>query len=377
MKRIFFLSSYPPRRCGIATFTENLINAVGPYGQHAGVVAVSDDSYLYSRDVVYEIQEQNFNTYRRAAVWLNEQHVDLVHIQHEFSLFGGNCGNWLLAFLDALRKPYIATLHTVSLNPVDDFGQILYEIGRTAEQVIVMSPTSCDILRDLYSVETSKISLIRHGAPVPLDRAESRQQLGVDKNYTVVSTFGLIGPNKGLEYAIEAIAKAVVRCPNIHFYILGQTHPRLITNGTDSYRNQLRALVSKLNIESHVHFVNHFMDEEILCQWLASSDIYITPYLNRYQSCSGPLTYATRFGKAIISTPYPYAQDLLAEGRGVIVDFDTLDSLSDNLAEEIIQLATDTDLRQMYEANASAFGKMFHWPEIGHQHSMLYESILT
>lgn len=376
MKRIFFLSSYPPRRCGIATFTENLLKAVNPYYLQTPVVAITDDAYVYSRDVVCEIHEQNFSSYLRAATWLNEQHVDLVHLQHEFSLFAGNGGNWLLAFLNELRKPYVATLHTVPLNPVDDSGQILYEIGRTAEQVIVMNPTSLETLRDFYAVEASKISLIRHGAPDPLDRTEARQLLGVNQNHIVVSTFGLIGPNKGIEYAIEAIANAVVECPNIHFYIIGQTHPKLITNETDTYRNRLRALVSKLNIESHVHFVDDFLEEEVLCQWLASSDIYITPYLNRYLSCSGPLTYAMRYGKAIISTSYPYAEDLLANGRGIIVEFETLEGLSENLATEIVRLATNTDLRQTLETNASAYGKMFQWSEIGRQHSMLYESIL-
>ena len=377
MKNVFFLSSYLPRRCGIATFTENLLNAVRPFCQQTGVIAINDSSYAYNGDVVYEIQEQNFESHKSAAAWVNEQDVDLVHLQHEFALFGGKCGSWLLAFLDELQKPYVATLHTVSLNPVDDFGHVLHEIGRKAERVIVMSPTSKEVLKRFYSVKESKISMIRHGAPDPLNREQARQKLGIDEDQIVISTFGLIGPNKGLEYAIEAIAQVVDHHPKVHFYILGQTHPHLVTNNRDFYRDQLQALVSKLGLESHVHFINRFLEEEVICQWLASSDIYMTPYLGRYQSCSGPLTYAMRFGKSIVSTPYPYAQELLAEGRGIIVEFDTLDQLSEQLTTKISQLVTDTNLRSTLETKAAAFGKSLRWQEIAEQHAALYQSVLA
>ena len=384
MNNVFFLSSYPPRHCGIATFTADVLDAVRPFCQHTGVIAMDDNfdpmddsPYLYDQDVVYQIPEKNFGAYRRAAEWVNGQDVDLVHLQHEFSLFGGNYGNWVLTFLDELRKPCVATLHTVPLNPIDDLGHIVYEIGRKADRVIVMSPISVDILQRFYSVKASKISLIRHGSPAPYDRTQARHQLGIDDNHIIISTFGLIGPSKALEYAIEAIAKVVKHHPRVHFYILGQTHPKLIANNRDAYRKKLETLVSKLNITSHVHFINSFLDKEALCQWLAGSDIYVTPYLNQYQSCSGTLTYAVGFGKAIVSTPYLYAQDLLAEERGILVEFDTLDELHERLAAKISQLITDTDLRQTIEANAKSFGQRLQWQEIGRQHAMLYKSVLS
>lgn len=377
MQKIFFLSSYTPRRCGIATFTEHLRSAVRPLCQQTGVIAIDDGRHAYNGEVVYEIQEQNFESYKRAAAWVNEQDVDLVHLQHEFSLFGGKCGSWILAFLEELRKPYVATLHTVSLNPIDDFGHVLYEIGRNAEQVIVMSPASAEILQRFYAVKASKISMIRHGAPDPLNRQHARQLLGIDEKQIVVSVFGLIGPHKGLEYAIEAIAQVVEQHPEVHFYILGQTLPHCITNNRDFYREQLQTLVSKLGIESHIHFINRFLEEEVICQWLASSDIFITPYLNRYLSCSGPLTYAMRSGRAIVSTPYPYAKELLAGGRGIIVEFDRLDELSEQLATKISQLVLDTDLRRTLQTKAAAFGQLLLWPEIAEQHAALYQSVLA
>lgn len=377
MQNVFFLSSYTPRRCGIATFTEHLLSAVRPLCQQTGVIVIDDDRHAYNGEVVCEIQEQNFESYKRAAAWVNEQDVDLVHLQHEFSIFGGRCGSWILAFLEELRKPYVATLHTVSLNPIDDFGHVLYEIGRNAEQVIVMSPASAEILQRFYAVKASKISMIRHGAPDPLNPQHARQQLGIDENQIVVSAFGLVAPHKGFEYAIEAIAQVVAQHPQVHFYILGQTLPHCVINNRDFYREQLQTLVSKLRLESHVHFINRFLEEETICQWLASSDIFITPYLNRYLSCSGPLTYAMRFGRAIVSTPYPYAQELLADGRGILVEFDTLNQLSEQLATKIGQLVTDTGLRKTLETKAATFGQLLQWQEIGKQHTALYQSVLA
>lgn len=375
MKNILLLSSYPPRQCSIASFTEELLNALRPFCGNIGVIAVNDGSYLFGGDVVYQIREQNFESYKRAASWVNEQNVDLVHLQHEFSLFGGTWGNWILAFLKELRKPCVVTLHTVPLNPLDDFGQVLYEIGQQAEQVVVMSPILSEILQRFYSVEASKISIIRHGTPVVINRAQARHQLGIDEKHFVVSTFVLPGINKGIEYAIEAVAQVIEYHPNVYFYILGQIPPKLMTDDYDLYREQLETLVIKLKIEANVHFVNRLISREELSQWLVGSDVYITPYLDRYQSSSSSLTYAVAFGRAIVSTPYLYAQDLLAEGRGIIVEFDTLDQLSEQFATKILQLVTDVDLRQTLETKAAAFGKMLQWPKIGRQHAMLYQSV--
>lgn len=377
MKSVVLVSTYPPRQCGIATYTYDVLNAIRPHCRKVRVVALDDGQQEYGSEVVLRLPEGNKEDYEAAATWINQQDVDLVHIQHEYGIFGGEDGCWLLRFLDKLRKPCVATFHTVLPKPTTRQREVLSEIGRRVDRVIVMSTAASSILQDVYGISSDRVSLVRHGAPPPTSRSRARRRLGIPSHQLVVSTFGLIGPGKGIEYAIEAVARVAARHPELRYYILGRTHPKLIRDGRDTYRDGLRDLVSRLGISSQVHFVDKYLSLEELVQWLAATDIYVTPYPGRDQITSGTLTYAVAAGCAVVSTPYLYARDLLADDRGVLVEFERLDELSTKLAGALERLAADPKLRLHYQDQALAFGKELRWPEIGRQHVRVYNSVTT
>lgn len=374
---IAFVSTYPPRQCGIATYTQDVLNAVRASCRRAGVIAVDDRERQFGPEVFYRLCENDVDSYWEAADWVNREDIDLVHLQHEYGIFGGEDGCWILYFLERLRKPCVATFHTILPRPTEGQRRVLGEIGRRVAKVIVMSTAAEDILEQVYGIPREKVTLIRHGAPAPVDRNKARRALEIPTGQVVISTFGLIGPGKGFEYAIEAIAEIVKHHPQVHYYILGRTHPRLLTNGRDIYRETLLQLVADLAIESNVHFVDRYLDLKELIQWLAATDIYVTPYPGSDQITSGTLTYAVAAGRAVVSTPYLYARDLLADGRGVLVEFEDLSELSERLAVAIIGLIKNPLRRYTYEQRALAFGRGLRWPEIGKQHARLYHSVLS
>ncbi|MDK2931536.1 MAG: polysaccharide biosynthesis protein PslF [Bacillota bacterium] len=377
MNSIAFVSTYPPRQCGMATYTQDVLTSVRSSCRRAGVIALDDGGGQFGPEVFYRLRENEVDSYRQAADWVNHQDIDLVHLQHEYGIFGGEDGCWVLHFLERLRKPCVATFHTVLPRPTRGQRRVLSEIGRRVRKVIVMSTCAEDILEEVYGIPREKVALIRHGAPAPVDRKKARQMLEIPSEQVVISTFGLIGPGKGLEYAIEAMAEVIKHHPEAHYYILGRTHPKLLRRGPDTYRDTLLKLVGDLAIRANVHFVDRYLDLQELIQWLAATDIYVTPYPGRDQITSGTLTYAVAAGRAIVSTPYLYAQDLLGGGRGVIVEFEHLSELSGRLAGAIAGLIRNPLRRYTYEQRALAFGRSLRWPEIGRHHMRLYRSVLS
>jgi glycosyltransferase involved in cell wall biosynthesis len=338
---IAFVGNYLPRRCGIATFTHDLCEAVAL--QTAGrdddvfVLAMNDqpEGYPYPNRVRFEVRQNAQADYRLAAEFLNVHQVDVVCLQHEYGIFGGTCGSHILGLLRRLHRPLVATLHTVLKEPNEEQKLTMRELGRLADKLVVMSDVAHDMLKEVYDVPNEKVVTIPHGIPdVPfVDPSYFKDQFGVEGR-KVMLTFGLLSPGKGLEYAIESLPAIVDKCPELVYIILGATHPHTKRDSGEEYRNSLVMRVNELGLGENVKFVNRFVDLKELCEYLGAADLYVTPYLNAAQITSGTLAYAMGTGKAVISTPYWYAEEMLAEQRGLLVPFRD----SEAIAEKVLSL---------------------------------------
>ena len=336
---IAFLGNFIPRRCGIATFTADICEAVAKQcGSKCDVftVAMNDvvEGYAYPDRVRFEIRQAVQTDYRLAAEFLNIHQVSTVCMQHEYGIFGGTCGSHVLALLRRLRHPLVTTLHTVLKDPNEQQLVVLKEIGRLSSKMVVMSDIAFDILNDVYSIPTEKIAMIPHGIPdVPfVDPNFYKDQFNVEGK-KVLLTFGLLSPGKGIEHAINALPKIVSKHPDVAYIILGATHPHVKRDSGEEYRNGLYRLVNELGLNDNVIFVNRFVAMEELCEYLGAADIYVTPYLNEAQITSGTLVYAMGAGKAVVSTPYWHAKELLADGRGRLVPFADSDAMADQVID--------------------------------------------
>jgi len=330
--KVSFVSTYPPRKCGIATFCSDLLNNMQQlYGDGGNsieeksnfeVIALNraNENYNYDREVAFHIRDQQPNDYRRAADFINLSPVDAVSVQHEFGIFGGEDGNYINYLLAGLKKPAITTLHTVLEEPTPGQRQTLMRICELSAHVVVMAQAAVDILIRVYRVPEDKILLIPHGTPdVPfLDSSYYKDHFKAEGR-KVLLTFGLLGPSKGLEYAIEAMEDVVKVHPDALYIVLGATHPEVKRLYGEEYRHKLEKMVYDKGLEQNVTFYNQYVSIERLVQFLVATDVYITPYLSREQITSGTLAYALACGKAIVSTPYIYAEELLAEDRGYLV----------------------------------------------------------
>jgi len=324
---IAFVSDYVPRQCGIATFTHDLCEAVAAQaGKKHDVftVAMNDvpEGYPYPERVRFEIRQAVQSDYRLAADYLNIHQTWAVCLQHEYGIYGGTCGSHILGLLRRLRRPLVATLHTVLKDPSQQQLLVMKEIARLAARLVVMSDIAHDILHEVYGVAKEKIATIPHGIPdVPfVDPNFYKDQFGVEGR-KVLMTFGLLSPGKGIEYVIEALPDIVSKHPEVVYLLLGATHPHVKRESGEEYRHGLYRRVNELGLADNVIFVNRFVELKELCEYLGAADLYVTPYLNEEQITSGTLAYAVGAGKATISTPYWYATDLLADGRGRIVPF--------------------------------------------------------
>ncbi len=324
---IAFVSDYLPRKCGIATFTSDLCNAVASEsdGKYDGFTVATNDvpgGYPYPDRVRFEIRQAVQADYRLAAEYLNIHQTWAVCLQHEYGIFGGTCGSHVLELLRRLRRPLITTLHTVLKKPNDQQLLVLKDICRIASRIAVMTDVAHEILHDVYSVEKEKIVTIPHGIPdVPfVDPNFYKDHFGVEGR-KVLLTFGLLSPGKGIEYAIDALPRIIKKHPDVVYIVLGATHPHVKRESGEEYRNSLCRRVNELGITNNVMFVNRFVELNELVEYLGAADIYVTPYLNETQISSGTLAYAMGAGKATISTPYWYATELLADDRGRFVPF--------------------------------------------------------
>ncbi len=333
LSSIAFVGSYRPRRCGIATFSGDLADGIAKAAPHTDVrsVAMNDrpEGYRYPPRVWFEVNQNRPGEYRLAADFLNMSKVDVCCLQHEFGLFGGPSGQFILDMLRRLRMPIVATLHTVLKEPNKDQLAVTRKLGDLCDRFVVMAERAYDFLTNIYDIPTNKIQLIPHGIPdVPfVDPNYFKDQFGVEGK-KVILTFGLLGPNKGIENMIEAMPRIVDRHPDAVYIVLGATHPGVIAHSGEDYRIGLKRRVTELGITDHVEFVNKFVELDELVEFLGAADVYITPYLNEAQITSGTLAYALGTGKATISTPYWHAQELLADGRGKLVPFGDVKSLA-------------------------------------------------
>lgn len=377
-QQVVFLSTFPPRRCGLATFTNDLVDALDRTGLFApsAVFALSNapGEYIYGPQVVLEITQDRRADYRQAASYVNEGAGDLVCLQHEFGIFGGTDGCYVLDFVEALRKPLVTTLHTVLSQPDAGKRQIIQALAARSQVVVVMADRARRMLTEVYGIDPAKVVFVPHGAPaVPaLPRQSIRRQLGLEGRL-VISTMGLINPGKGIEYVIESLPEIVADHPEVIYLVLGQTHPGVLRYMGEAYRDKLLQTVKRLSLQDHVRFVASYLSQRQLVNYLAATDIYVTPYLGREQITSGTLAYALAMGKAIVSTPYFYAEELLGNGAGVLVGF--RDSRS--IGEAIRTLIARPDLRTVIEARAGVIGRDMTWPKVGQQYARLFLETLV
>ena len=368
--KIAYISSYPPRECGIATFNHNLLRAIGhdkvAVSDDSFVVAMNDSEHLgeyeYPKEVKYVIRQENQKDYIRAADYINTSLADACILEHEFGIYGGESGIYILPLIARLQKPLITIFHTILKDPNYLQLTIIREIAKHSSRVVVMSHRAVGFLTGIYGIPFSKIQLIEHGVPDLEAKVENpvKQSLAF-KNKKVLFTFGLISRNKGLETVIEALPKIVAQNPDVMYVILGTTHPGVIKNSGEEYRDSLKKLAKKLNVSDNLTFINKFVSEEELFDYLTAADMYITPYLNEAQITSGTLSYAVGAGAAVISTPYWHAQELLADNRGRLFDFRD----GDGLANIVNELFKEKDKLAQLRSNAYEYGLHLRWPSTG------------
>lgn len=361
-----FLSTYPPRECGIATFAQDLIRELKKKRRlKVGIVAVSDGMYAYDEDVLFDFPQQDRESYSKVAERINASAIQVLVVEHEYGIFGGDSGEYLLELIRRVQKPIVTTLHTVLPAPNEKQQEILKELCYRSEKVVTMASNSCQMLQDVYGVDPFKIQMIHHGVPsfVLPSREALKRALHLEDR-TIVSTFGLISPGKGLEFGIEAIGQLVKKHPEVLYLILGQTHPVVRKQCGEVYRSGLEKMVRDLGLTDNVRFVNKYLIKEEIVRGLQVSDIYMTPYLGPDQAVSGTLAYAVGYGRVTVSTPYLYAKEMLADGRGLLSDFEDARSLSDN----INFLIEHPEKRKEMEENTLKLGKTMMWSAVADQY---------
>jgi glycosyltransferase involved in cell wall biosynthesis len=363
--RIAVIGNYLPRQCGIATFTTDLCDAIGAEYHTTQLLAVPvndpESQYSYPARVRFELIEGDPSSYEDAADFLNFSNVDLVCLQHEYGIFGGPAGNHILRLLRRLKMPIVTTLHTVLREPDANQRIVMEEIVALSDRVIVMSRRSSKFLQDVFAVSEDKIDLIPHGVPdLPFSDPNYYKDSSGTEGKSVLLTFGLLSPNKGIEKVIEALPLIVAQHPEVVYVIAGATHPHVRRREGDQYRLQMQALARKLGVERHVIFHNRFVSPDEMAQFVGSADIYITPYRYEAQAVSGTLAYALGAGKAIISTPYWYASELLDDNRGILVPFGN----SNAIADAAIQLLENEAPRHAMRKRAYLYARDMVWNKV-------------
>ncbi len=347
----------------MATFTQNLVKAIKSKQNgvriDSQVVAIEESHQDgYPEEVKYVVCQHSLEDYLKVAKKINQDGTDICIIQHEFGIFGGDSGVYILSFAHALRIPLMVTLHTVLKHPDFLERSIIQALGKKAQKLVVMSRMGAKFLEEIYGISPGKIEVIEHGVPDAeiLAIPTIKERLGIDQ-HKVLFTFGLLSRNKGIETVIKALPKVVKNHPEVLYMVLGKTHPNVFREFGDKYRNSLQLLVEQNDLERHVFFLNKFVSEKALFEYLSATDIYITPYLSEAQITSGTLSYAIGAGAAVVSTPYWHAQELLASGRGCLFDFND----SDVLADILIDLLDHPKKLTALKRKAYEYGKEFRW----------------
>jgi len=378
IKRIAFIGNYFPRQCGIATFTTDLCEAIATQFSEVTCIALpvndTETGYAYPPRVRFELIEKDINSYHRAADFLNINDVDMVCMQFEYGIFGGKAGSHIISLLRELRMPIVTTLHTILKNPNPDQKRVLEEVAALSDRLVVMSELGYEFLQSIYNVPPVKIDMIPHGIPdVPfVDPSFNKDLFGVEGK-TVLLSFGLLSASKGIETVISAMPEIVARYPDSVYIIVGATHPHVIQHEGETYRLSLQWLAQQKGVERNVIFYNRFVSLEELVEFISAADIYITPYINEAQITSGTLASTLGAGKAIISTPYWYAQEMLSDGRGVLVPFRDHDAL----AKQVINLLDNEAERHAMRKRAYMFGRSMIWSKVAQSYMESFERART
>jgi glycosyltransferase involved in cell wall biosynthesis len=374
IKHIAFIGNYLPRQCGIATFTTDLCEAIAEEFKDASCIALPvndiESGYAYPTRVRFELAQKDIESYRRAADFLNINNIEIVSLQHEYGIYGGRAGSYILTLLRELRMPVVTTLHTILKNPDPDQLSVLEEITALSDRVVVMSERGKEFLQSIYHVPLEKIDMIPHGIPDVsfVDPSFHKDLFGVEGK-SVLLSFGLLSANKGIENVIKALPAILEKYSNVVYIIVGATHPHVLQNEGETYRLSLQWLAHEKGVEGNVIFYNRFVSLEELIQFISVADIYITPYLDAAQITSGTLAYTVGAGKAVISTPYWYAEEMLAEERGVLVPFNDPEAL----ANQVIDLLGNDSKRHAMRKRAYLFGRDMIWPQVSRRYMKSFE----
>lgn len=374
MNSIALIGNFPPRKCGIATFTNDLNEGIKSNGIATSVIAMNDGlkRYGYPQDVEFEIDQNEITTYINAANFLNTNNVDAVVLQHEFGIFGGRDGRHIIQLLKRLRMPVITTLHTIVDRPSEGQKAVLTEIAGLSKKIISISKKGIEILCEAFGIPVSKCEHIHHGVhKIEIQNTDKiKQKLGIEAK-KVLLTFGLLSRNKSIEVVIKALPHVVAKHPDVVYIVLGETHPHVLKHEGEDYRHSLIRLVNKLKLEKNVIFIDRFVSNKELFEFLKTCDIYVIPYSGEKQISSGTLIYTMAAGKPIISTPFWYAKEMLAENRGLLFDFNDPEQLS----RKIIYLLDNEADRKAIAGNALAFAEQCYWPNIGRQYINLLNAL--
>jgi glycosyltransferase involved in cell wall biosynthesis len=376
LKSVALIGSYLPRQCGIATFTTDLASAIleNSPSIDCSIVAMNDrpQGYEYPDEVRFQIGQNNLSEYRLAADFLNLRNPAVVCLQHEYGIFGGQRGSFIIELAQNLKSPLFTTLHTVLRDPLPEERKIIIQLSKLSAGLVVMSEHAADFLRDIYQVPESKITLVHHGVlEVPfLDPDPCKSKLGAGDK-TVILTFGLLSPGKGIEFMIDALPDIVNSYPDVLYYVVGATHPHCKAESGEDYRLSLHHRAKELGVDDNIVFHDRFLERDELLQIIRAADIYVTPYLNEAQIVSGTLAYAVGAGKAVVSTPYWHAQEMLADGRGRLVPFRDSQALS----QQINQLLAYPEERLTIRRAAYDYSRPMVMKEMGRRYLALFSQI--
>ncbi|MCC3375764.1 glycosyltransferase family 4 protein [Cohnella sp. REN36] len=373
--QIAYVSTYVPKKCGLATYTHHLRDAVrqassGIFPDPVVALCNEDEMELYGENWHLPLLKQEREDYRKMADYLNRSAVDIVSLQHEFGIFGGEAGSYALDLIERLNKPVVTTFHTVFEQPQEPYSAIQAEIARRSDHIHVMNRKALGYLHEHFGIPEGKVTFIPHGTPVPsrADRIRTRHANGWE-NRKVVFQFGLLSRSKGVELVLRSLATAVKAVPDLLYVLAGQTHPEVRKHEGESYREELNALIEELGLQHHVRMIDRYIPEEELVSLLMASDLYVTPYPGMQQITSGTLAYAVGLGRPVLSTPYIYAKDLLQGYDELLLPYGDADAWS----TKIIELFTYPEKLAYTEQRMAETGRSMQWPEVGNRYLQLLE----